>query len=288
MHGSPGPCGRAISSGMTHPWLTGDITSANSDRHRRAADDAVTGDASGQLEAFRALAAGTVASTNVEAFKVSGFDAAGELLDGRRLRIRLAGDDSAAGIAEFEAAQKTYLTARGAFEHLWVGGEEFVYFAVNAGGRGLPKFGDFCLVVPDPSERGRSVAVFPDDTAQRYGDKSPVDADRARDEAAAWEDRDALAVTQLGSRALTAAPPAWPELICSNDGYLETVVTPSPPIVDVAEVRLPQEYLDRLERLDAREVNGEDLTDTEWNELDAFRSIESWRALHGTVTVGIP
>jgi hypothetical protein len=273
---------------MSHPWLTGDITSANSARHRRAADDALIDDPSGQLEVFRALVAGAVASTNVEAFKVSGFDAAGELLDGRRLRIRRAGGDHAAGIAEFETAQKTWKGPRAAFEHLWVGGEEFVYFAVNAGGRGIPKFGDFCLVVLDPSERGRSVVVFPGDTAQRYGDKSPVDADLARAEAAAWGDRDALAVTHLGSRALAATPTAWPELICSNDGYLETVVTPSPPIAEVAEVRLPQGYLGQLKEVHGRAVNREVLTPTELAQAHAYRSIQRWRATHGTVAVEIP
>jgi hypothetical protein len=273
---------------MTGPWLIGDTAADNSARHRRSADDGLTSDSSGQLEAFRALAAATTASTNVEVFKVNGFHAAGELLDGRRLRIRLAGGDHAAGVAEFEAAQKNYLSPRAAFEHLWAGGEEFVYFAVNAGGRGIPRFGDFCLVVQDPSERGRSVAVFPGDTAQRYSDISPINADLARDEAAAWDDRDALAVNHLGGQALTATAATWPELICSNDGYLETVVTPSPPLADVAEVRLPQDYLAELKKLHGRAVNREALNPTELAQAHAYRSIQRWRATHGTVTVGIP
>lgn len=272
---------------MTHPWLTGDITSANSARHRQAADDAVIGERSGQLQSFRALAAVTRASTNVDADKVRIFDAAAELLDGRRLEIRRAGGDHAAGVAAFVRRQGSWLIRREAFEHLWVDGEAFVYFALNAGGLGVPRFGDYCLVVGDPSQRGRSVAVFPSDSAQRYGTASPVDSERVRAEAASWDDRDALAVIQLGSQALTATPATWPKLICSNDGYLETVVAPSPPLADVVEVRLRQNHLDRLEELEVRALAGEDLKATELAEAHAFRSLQGWRATHGTATVGI-
>lgn len=273
---------------MTGPWLTEDITSANSARHRQAADDAVTGDPSGHVGAFRALAGVAVASTNVDADKVKIFDAAAELLDARRLEIHRAAGDRTAGMAAFESRQGSWLGPRTDFEHLWVDGEAFVYFAVNAGGRGVPKFGDYCMVVSDPSGDGRSVAVFPGDSAQRYGSTSPIDSGRVRDEAAAWDDRDAIVVSQLGSRAVTVPPTRWPQLICSDDGYLEVVVAPSPPIADVVEVRLRQSHLDRLEELEVRAVAREPLDPTELAEAHAFRSIEGWRATHGTITVGIP
>lgn len=272
---------------MSSAWRTSDVTSANSAGRRERAGSLVAGDPSGRLADFRALAASALVSTNVEAFKVEVFDEADEVLDARRIDARRAGDE-AAGLAAFRDRQGSWLQRREAFERLWVDGESFIYGALNAGNRGVPRFGDFCLVVGDPAARSRSVALFPEDTAQRYTNGSDVDAERVRNEATAWSDRDALAVVERDAEALTANDDAWPEVVCRENHYLEAVLGPPLPVRDVTEVRLPQPYLDRLEELEVRELAGEDLTPSERKEVSAFSSLQRWRSTHSTTVVGIP
>ena len=231
------------------------------------------------VQAFLALAGGSVFSTNVSAEKIGVFDDRGAILDAREVKIHLAGNDAAGALA-FDREQGTWLVRREAFEALWRDGPRMVYGAVNAGGMGVasPNFGSFCLVIGDPALQARQLAVFPADTAERYCSSGGVaDRERARREAAPWEYRGHLTTLERSHVAQTSAPERWASLICSPDRYLEAVLTPGPALDSIDAVRLPEQYLAHLEDLKLEAVEREIDPSVELRELLAFEALNRWR-----------
>jgi hypothetical protein len=265
-------------------WDVDAITAANTAAITARAAATVAADPSGALRTFRLLADRAAASTNVDAEKIRCFDESDAILDARGFCIWQERGDRDAGLRAFHRRQGSWFQQRLAFEALWVGGESFRYFALNAGGLGTQgDFGKFCLLVSEAAERGRVAAIFPGDSLQRYTTASAVDSARVESEAAAWPIRGAVAVIERGAEALTVHEAGWPEVVCRPDHYLETVVGPPLPLLDVDEVRLPASYLDRLDGYDQRDFAGEVLEQDEANELRAFRSLQRWRRTHGLV-----
>jgi hypothetical protein len=262
---------RLVSGG----WRAADVTRANSAARCAAADQLVASDPSGRLGSFRALAKSGVVSTNVDASKVQVFGEVAEVFDARRIELHKAGGDADAGQAAFAERQGSYLAGREAFEQLWIGGDSFVYGALNAGGLGTEgRYGPFCLIIADPAGRSRAVALFPCDSAQRYTVGNSVDGEGVRSEATAWADRDSLAVVERHAEALATHEAEWPAVICRPKSYLEAVVGPPLPIEDVVEVRLAQPYLERLADLQARELADEVLAPSEREEALAFTELQ--------------
>lgn len=248
---------------------------SNSATREAAADGVVAADSSGLLSAFRHFAATAAFSTNVAAFKIRHYEAAGVLIDTRRVFVAEHGGDATAGLAAFEAG--SWATRRTAFEDIWDRGRELVYGALNAGGMGAEgDYGPFCVVVADPGDPP-VLAVFPEDSAQRYVDAAgSADAVRAAVEATAWADRGDLVVIERGTE-VTSDTAAWADLVCRPGRYFEITVAPGPPIAQVTAVRLRGAHARRLVELQARSVAGEPLTAIERSEVAAYDVIQSWR-----------
>jgi len=267
-------------------WAVEMITAANTGAITAQADALAADDPSGALRNFRSYANQAAASTNVDAEKIRCFDESDAILDARGFSIWQEGGDRAAGLSAFQKRQGGWFSRRLA---LWIGGDSFRYFALNAGGLGTQgRFGQFCLLVTQVADRGRISAIFPGDSLQRYTTPSAaVDSARVEREAAAWPVRGAVAVVERGSEALTVHEAGWFEVVCRPDRYLETVVGPPLPLFDVDQVRLPASYLDRLDEYDQRDFAGETLEEDQANELRAFRSLQRWRRTHGLVITGL-
>jgi hypothetical protein len=263
-------------------WAVETITAANTAVITARADDLVAADASGTLRDFRSLAGRAAAGTNVDAEKIRCYDESNAVLDARNFCIWQKGGDRVAGLRAFEERQGDWFPRRVAFEALWMGGESFSYFALNAGGLGTQgPYGKFCLLTTNIEDRGRVVAIFPDDSLQRYTGPSGVDSGLVEREAAAWSVRGSVATIERGSEALVVHEAGWYEVICGPGRYLEAVVGPPIPLADVEEVRLPATYLDQLNDYDLRNFAGEELQEDQANELRAFRSLQRWRRTHG-------
>ena len=124
-----------------------------------------------------------------------------------------------------------------AFEALWEDGESFRYLALNAGGLGTQGTLRSVLSGDEPDYRaGRSTAVFPGDSLQRY----------------------------------------------------TTVVGPPLPLSDLDEVRLPASYLDTLKQYERLNLARRPLTQTQANELAAFRLLQGWRRTYGIAITPLP
>jgi len=240
----------------------------------------VAADSSGTLEAFRAFVdTSSSFSTNVTADKVLAYDVADEVLDTRRVHIAHEGGDEAAGLAKF--AKGSWAPRRKAFEALWEEGERLVYGAVNCGGIGTG-FGSFCLVANPASMAPPVLAVFPGDSAQRYTSTAAVvDASRVVDEVTSWSDRADL-VTAERHAEVDDRREEWPALVCSPDRYFETVMAPGPATANLEEVRLPEDYVIELDELQARELAGDTLDESERSQVAAYDVIQSWRRMFGT------
>lgn len=254
-----------------------------------AAQAAVAADPTGALDAFRDLARDAKLSTNVTADKIGVFDAAGALLDARAVAQWRAGGDRAAGLRAFRLAQGAWYVRRVRFEALWTDGRKLVYGALNAGGVGADRFGKFSVVIAEPGgERTSSLALFPSNSAERYcSPDGVVDRDRARDEAVAWTDRADLAAVERADEAIAAPPADWPAVLCNPDRFIEVVTAPAPMIAAVESVRLRATYLERLQKLEARALAGDQLPGSERHELEAFETLHRWRRVHGVDVEGV-
>jgi len=270
-------------------WAVDVITAANTAAITALADHLMADDDSGTLRDFRLLADRAAASTNVDAEKIRCFDESDAILDVRGFCTWQMDGDRAAGLRVFGERQGDWLPRRQAFEELWLDGESFRYFAVNAGGLGTQgAYGKFCLLLTEVTERGRVAAIFPGDSLQRYTTATAVDSARIMREAAAWTIRGSVTVVERGPEALTIHEAGWLEVICRPGQYLEAVVGPPLPLADIAEVRLPASYLTQLDDYDQRELAGEALQEDQANELRAFRSLQRWRRTLGLLITPLP
>jgi hypothetical protein len=246
---------------------------ANGPARRAAAAAAVAADTSGRLADFGALASNSWFGTNVFATKLSSYGRVGEITP------------SAAKPSD------AFRPRREAFEDAWDHGRRLVYGTVNAGGMGAENFGAFCLLVVAPDAGAPlALAVFPDDSAQRYTTSpAAVDVARASSEATAWADRGDLAVVERGAEALSSAEDGWPDLVCRADRYFEAVRAGAFPTSMVTEVRTRAGFKDWLDELDAhRRLLGAVLEPDESNALDAYDVVQGWRRSTGVILATVP
>lgn len=258
----------------------------NSSRVRNAAESIVSGDPTGTMRDFLALASRSAFSTNVSADKIEVFDQRGAILDARAVRVHQAGGDDGAGLSTFDREQGEWLDRRQGFEDLWRHGRGLVYGAVNAGGMGVdrPRYGPFCLVVSDPAEHAVEIAVFPCDSVERYCSQAGVDRRRARDEAVTWRDRGHVAAIERERDVPQTPPPAWPRLICNPRHYLEAVVAPGPTLGAIDAVRIRKDHYAHLEDLKLAGVDGSVEPSVEARELLAFETLNRWRTEHAVTS----
>lgn len=270
---------------------------ANAQARRAQADATLAADSSGRLERFRDLSASSVFATNVQLEKLELYDRAGAVVDARTCCIVGCGGDEAAGLALFVERQEDYFVRRERFEDLWEHGRRFVYGAMHAGGAGVPSFGPICLVLADlASQAPDALGVFPQDTAQRYTDASAaVDESRALSEATAWEDRGALAVVERAAGVLAHSPAEWPELLCSDDDYLEVDVAGPLELAAIERVLLPEDTRVELERLRAAELLresdallGRSISEADSATVRLYDVLHRWRRRTAMTIEGVP
>ncbi len=262
----------------------------NAPARHAVADERLKTDVSGQLARFRDFAAGSAFATNVVLEKLELYERAEALMDARACCIARCGGDEVAGLALFADRQAEHLDGREGFEDLWEHGRRFVYGAVHAGGAGVESFGPVCLVLSDLArQKPDALGVFPQDTVQRYADASgSVDGSRALSEATAWADRAALAVVERAAAALDCTPREWPELLCSDDGYLEVDVAGPLSLEAIAHARIPDAKRVQLERLRAADLLGESISDVERAEARLYDVLHRWRRRNGMTIEGVP
>jgi hypothetical protein len=95
-------------------------------------------------------------------------------------------------------------------------------------------------------------------------------------------------VIERGSEALMTDRADWAAVVCRPGSYLEVVIGPPLPLSDLDEVRLPASYLDTLHEYERRDLKRQRLSETQANELRAFRGLQRWRRTHGIAITPLP
>jgi len=133
----------------------------------------------------------------------------------------------------------SYLTARRTFDDAFADGLCFRYGALNVGGAGPSRYGQFCIVArPEYPDDGRGAVYLAGDSLSLY--ITPQDGlreDRLRQDATPQTHCHCLALLKHHGD-LDRPADAWPFLLCSDDDYLEAIfVAPFTP-AQVQEVRI--------------------------------------------------
>jgi hypothetical protein len=225
-----------------------------------------------------AMLTAALPSTNVDGRKVVDYDDADRILDARSLWIARRGGNTAAGIREFEKQQGKWLPRRQGFEDLWAHGREFVYGAVNPGHDGVgAQYGPFCLLIRPACVVGAHSAIFPANTAERYGDDSGTpDSTRALAEAGCWRFVADIGLVEFGSDAAALAPEAWPRLICGDKRFLEVVTVGPIEFTDVTEVRISEAHMRELNAWSVLDRAGRLTDPAHQHAVAGWRIVKTW------------
>jgi hypothetical protein len=135
-----------------------------------------------------------------------------------------------------------YYPRRTAFDSSFEDGERFRYGALNIGGAGAPKYGEFCAVLHHRVSAERSeVAYLRSDSLKTYMKRGPVlDEEALRGDAAPHSHRHCLATMKHAGELGGHPEDRWPSMVCSATDFIETVFMGPLAASDVEVIRMPQ------------------------------------------------
>lgn len=141
---------------------------------------------------------------------------------------------------------KGYYRRRTTFDQSFEDGERFRYGALNIGGAGAPKYGEFCVVLQNRVSAERSeVAYLRADSLKTYMRRGPVlDEEALRRDAAPHERRQCLAVVKHAEEVKTHPEDRWPSVLCSESEFVEAIFTGPLVANDVEVIRMPKQVHD--------------------------------------------
>lgn len=112
---------------------------------------------------------------------------------------------------------------RAAFERLFGNGKKFRYGALNIGGLGLRKFGEFCVVIKRKQSRNYVSLAFIKRDSLDYVDRDQVDVERLRQNVADRESVHFLACLKHEDDIKRIPSDEWASSICRDGCYIEAV-----------------------------------------------------------------
>lgn len=249
---------------------------ANRDWYRQQADELLA--ANTPLAELVSMIEGALPSSNAWAFKVVEFAKAGALIDALSICVQQCGGDLAAGQAQHEMRQGSWLVKRKAFEDLWMAGDSFIYCAANpALGLGVVGYGPFCFIIRPERVASPNSAVFPGNTLTLYGTDTGVDVDRVFEQVGSWDFAADVGVYAFGDSVMQEPDATlWPTLICTDPSILEIVTAGPIEFGDVLEIRISRSDQRRFNRLSVLDREGR-LTDTSEQQLvAAWQIVQDW------------
>jgi hypothetical protein len=115
---------------------------------------------------------------------------------------------------------------RMAFDNHFDGGIEFRYGALNAGGLGAFRYGEYCSIFRHGETLAHCrVGYLKGDSLTDYMTFGPaVDAMKLSSECATDSHKHFLATLKHSSEAATQSPDEWPEMLCGAREYIEAVL----------------------------------------------------------------
>lgn len=148
---------------------------------------------------------------------------------------------------------KGWYPGRTRFEKRYAGGGSFHYGALNIGGLGVPRFGDYCAVTKRDAPATETRLVFlSHDSLKGFHDSSGRLLERLLVRGIAVP----ALVGELSAlklqKDLDGSPEDWPIAVCSDSDFVEAVFSDAPTLDRLEEVRIAKSEYSRLQRLALR------------------------------------
>jgi len=136
-----------------------------------------------------------------------------------------------------------YYEKRIKFDKHFTGASEWHYGALNIGGMGASNYGPFCIVFgPELNTSKQTILYLKEDSLNAYSDDDgtvrivELSEDISTDAAKHY-----LATLKLTRAIETSEPAEWAELLCSNNDYIEVVISTQITTSHIEELRVSEE-----------------------------------------------
>lgn len=136
---------------------------------------------------------------------------------------------------------------RVSFDKSFVNGERFRSGALNIGGAGPVRYGQFCVVLkPDFPPVIEEIAYLKTDSLSYVDSSGKVDVALISEDVVPHSHRQHLAAIKHSDQVIAAAPADSPVLLCSDRDCIEAVFVGDVERDSVAEIRIPKAEYERL------------------------------------------
>lgn len=132
------------------------------------------------------------------------------------------------GISVEQALEKylrSYYKSRVSFDRTFEDGEKFNYGALNIGGIGLQRYGEYCAVIKRKRLEKYSSLAFVKEDSLNYVDKSRVNVEQLSQEIANRECVHLLAALKHENNIENISTDKWASMICCDKTSIEAITT---------------------------------------------------------------
>jgi hypothetical protein len=142
-----------------------------------------------------------------------------------------------------------YYSSRTAFDRTFKDGEKFKYGALNIGGVGLRKFGEYCVIMNQRQLRTHMSVVFIKEDSLHYVKGDQTDIKRLGQEISDKESVHLLAALKHEHTIQSIPPDEWASLICCDECYIEAVTIDDISNKHIENIRVSKKYYDFISDL---------------------------------------
>lgn len=167
---------------------------------------------------------------------------------------------------------KEFSNSRLMFDNTFKDGNTFKYCALNIGGGGIKKFGEFCVIIKENKAKEYSTLAFIEEDSLNYVDNEIVNLEKLKQSLANRENV-RLLVAQKHNEDICETP--FQELslkICSDSSYIEAVTKEKILDNNIECVRISKKYYDIYYEYLFKDYTG-DISEMERLELSVLLSI---------------
>lgn len=144
---------------------------------------------------------------------------------------------------------RDYYKSRTTFDRTFEDGEKFKYGALNIGGIGLRKFGEYCVIMNQRQLRTHMSLVFIKEDSLHYVKGDQIDIKRLGQEISDRGSVHFLAALKHEHTTKTIPPDEWAYLICCDECYIEAVTMDNISNKHIESIRVSKKYYEFISDL---------------------------------------
>ena len=139
-----------------------------------------------------------------------------------------------------------WYNSRKIFEDTFDNGKKFKYGALNIGGMGSEKYGDFCVIF-SRSRLANTKAVFIKEDSLKYVTDSKVNKEKLKNDVADMDHVPYLAVLKHKEDIKMNGLDHSPHIICNDRDYIESIIQEDLLISHIEKIRINSESYDKYQ-----------------------------------------